>query len=89
MPPETNTREPSWARKFGYEPGTKKIRSGGFSDDNYETFSSDIPIVDIRHPGTISKNKVTLEEFKHLPVNWQSIPVKNVPGWDIISLFNL
>jgi hypothetical protein len=88
-PPEANIREPSWARAWGMEPGTKKPRNGGFSELQFETWRSGFPIVDIRHKGTITRNKVTLDEFKHLPVNWQQIPVKNVPGWDIISLFNL
>ena len=89
MPPERNIREPEWARKWGYEPGTKKKIRGGFSDDDFATWRSKDPIVDIRHHGTISKIKVTLDSFKHPPTNWQGIPVKDVPGWDIISLFNL
>ena len=30
---KVRSREPRWARKFGYEPGTKKRRSGGVSDE--------------------------------------------------------
>lgn len=81
MPQETNIREPSWARRWGYEPGTKKIRRGGFSDDDFETWKSEYPMIDIRHQGTISKTKVTLEDFKHPPTNWQQIPNTHIPGW--------
>ena len=81
--------EPVWARRWGYEPGTKKIKRGGFSDDNFETWRSDLPIVDIRHRGNISKAKVTLDSFKHQPENWQEIPIAEIPGWDLKKLFKL
>lgn len=86
MPPERNIREPSWARKWGYEPGTKSKERGGFSDDNFVTWKSTLPIVDIRHLGTISREKVTLESFKHPPTNWQRIHIKDVPGWKEFGL---
>jgi len=63
--------EPSWVRKMGYEPGTKKKKRGGFSDEDFETWSSKYPDIDIRHKGTFSPPKVTLESFKHLPTGWQ------------------
>jgi hypothetical protein len=87
MPPETNIREPSWARKWGYEPGTKKPRNGGFSELAFETWRSNYPIVDIRHPGTISKDKVTLDSFKHQPTGWMEIPVEDIPGWNLKEVF--
>jgi hypothetical protein len=87
MPIESNIREPSWARKWGYEPGTKRPGNGGFSDLAYETWMSELPIVDIRHPGTISKEKVTLDSFKNPPMNWQQINVNEIPGWNVRELF--
>lgn len=65
--------EPDWARKMGYEPGTKKIKRGGFSDDDFETWRSAEPIIDIRHKNTFSPPKVTLDSFKHAPSNWREI----------------
>ncbi len=85
---EQEKREPAWARAWGYEPGTKKKKRGGFSDDDFETFKSEHPIVDIRHHGTISKIKVTLDSFKHQPTGWVEIPIEKIPGWDIRKLFN-
>jgi len=87
MPSETNIREPSWARAWGYEPGTKKPRNGGFSELAYETWRSKEPMIDIRHPGTISKEKVTLDHFKHPPINWQQIPSSEIPGWNLKEVF--
>ena len=83
MPPENNIREPSWARAWGYEPGTKKPKNGGFSELAYETWKSSEPLVDIRHTGTISKAKVSLSDFKHPPTNWKQISVSEIPGWNL------
>ena len=86
FPPESNIREPSWAREWGYEPGTKKVKRGGFSDDDFETWSSDFPMIDIRHPGTISKAKVTLDSFKHQPTGWKEVFFEDIPGWEEFGL---
>jgi len=83
------SREPRWARLWGYEPGTKPRRRGGFSDDTFETWKSEKPIVDIRHTRTFSSPKICLEDFKHAPVNWQQISYKDIPGWNLDELFNL
>lgn len=82
-------REPEWARKWGYEPGTKKKKRGGFSDDDFETWLSKDPIIDIRHGRTFSQSKVTLESFIHKPTNWQQTKLENISGWDLKSLFKL
>lgn len=83
------SREPRLARLWGYEPGTKPRRRGGFSDDKFETWKSEIPIVDIRHTRTFSSPKVMLEDFKHAPSGWKQISYKEIPGWDLDSLFDL
>jgi len=89
FPREGNLREPRWARVWGYEPGTKPRRRGGFSDDGFDTWASDLPVVDIRHPGTISKNKVHQDDFKYKPTNWKEIPITEIPGWNLMELFEL
>jgi len=86
---DTRKHEPAWARKWGYEPGTKKIRRGGFSDDDFETWSSLYPIIDIRHGKTFSPPKVTLESFKHLPTGWREASLDTLEGWNLKELFNL
>lgn len=83
------SHEPLWARRWGYEPGTKKIKRGGFNDDDFETWTSKDPIIDIRHGKTFSQSKVTLDSFKHQPVNWQETTLDKIPGWDLKTLFNL
>lgn len=81
------SKEPAWARKWGYEPGAKKIRRGGFSDDDFETFQSKDPIIDVRHGKTFSHSKVTLDSFKHPPVNWRESTLDKIKGWNLFALF--
>lgn len=83
------TKEPALARKWGYEPGTKKIKRGGITDYDFDTWASQGPNIDIRHRGTFSPPKVTLDSFRHAPTNWQEIAIDEVPEWDLKHLFNI
>ena len=82
-------REPRWARKFGYEPGTKPRRRGGVSDEEHIKRRAELPNIDIRHSRTFSRPKVTLEEFKHKPGDWFQAGMDDIPGWDLRRIFNL
>ena len=82
-------REPRWARKFGYEPGTKKRRRGGVSDEDHIKRRSVLPNIDIRHGMTFSRPKVSLEEFKHPPDDFVKTSITEIPGWDLKGLFSL
>lgn len=83
------SRDPLWARRWGYEPGTKKKRRGGFSNDDFETWRSDEPIIDIRHGRTFTHSKVTLDSFIHQPTNWKEILAENIPQWSLNEIFNI
>lgn len=83
------SREPRQGQLWGYEPGTKRTRRGGFSDDKSEEWFSEIPIVDIRHTRTFSSPKINLDDFKHPPHNWKEVDYKDIPGWDLDKLFDL
>jgi len=78
--------EPRWARIMGYEPGTKSTRRGGFSDDEFETWSSEYPLIDIRHAGTFSRPKTKIEDFTHPPKWFKEIPIEEISGWDLRNL---
>lgn len=84
---EFRSREPRRARIWGYEPGTKKKRRGGFTDDESESFYSKFPNVDIRHARTFSRLKCDQRDFKNQPNNWEEIPADNIPGWDLHKVF--
>ena len=83
------SREPRWARRWGYEPGTKPKRRGGFSDEKMGTWESPVANIDIRHDKTLSLPKTTLKEFKHPPKGWQEINIDDIEGWNLRKLFNL
>jgi hypothetical protein len=84
-----NNGDPLWVRKMGYEPGTKKKRRGGITDDDFDTWDSNLPIIDIRHGGTFSPTKIKIEDFKHKPKWWMETIIEEIPGWDLKKLFNL
>lgn len=84
---QIQSREPDWARKWGYEPGTKKPRNGGFSADVSDTWKSLLPNIDIRHKGTFSPAKVTLDSFKHQPTGWKETTKDKIFGWNLNELF--
>lgn len=84
---QLTSNEPEIARKWGYEPGTKKKKRGGVTDDDFDTWYSKEPTIDIRHRGTFSPPKVKLSSFKHEPKNWQEISINEIPYWDLKGLF--
>lgn len=79
--------QPVWVRALGYEPGTKRRRIGGFSDDVSEKWKSSIPNVDIRHNMTLTNPKTKLENFKHPPTDFREITLDRIPGWNLKELF--
>jgi hypothetical protein len=74
---QDTSREPEWARKLGHEPG--KSRS---IPAKIEEWRAENPNIDIRHNGTITKRKCRLVDFKHQPINWQEIKIKDLPQWN-------
>jgi len=52
-----------FSRRLGFEPG-KKIRHGGIDDYAYEYFTSEHPIIDIKHGGTITPGRFKLDQYR-------------------------
>lgn len=69
-------------RRWGFEPGTKKKRRGGLTDDDFDTWKSKDAIIDIRHKGTFSPPKCTLDSFKHAPKNWETKKIEQKDIWN-------
>jgi hypothetical protein len=86
---KVRSREPRWARQFGYEPGTKKKRRGGITDEDHIKRKSMLPNIDIRHNKTFSAPKIKLDSFKHPPTNWREARMDEISGWSLRELFNL
>lgn len=81
---EFDNPQSSVMRKFGFEPGTKKKKRGGLTDDDFDTWYSKEPVIDIRHKGTFSPKKCTLESFTHKPSGWKTININELPICQII-----
>lgn len=66
--------------KNGYEPGTRSIRLGGFSDSKSEHFNSKESNIDIRHNNNLSASKWKPEQFKSQRScrNWQESSIDNL-----------
>jgi len=86
---EVKSKEPKWARRLGYEPGTKPRRRGGLTDEEHVKVRSELPNIDIRHKRTFSAPKVTIESFRCPPPDFTQITIDEVPGWDLREMFNL
>lgn len=84
---ETKKGEPRYARRWGYEPGTKKKRNGALKEELSERWTSEYPNIDIRHGLNFSKHKTTLDSFKHKPTGWKEVTLLEVPGWELNKLF--
>ena len=48
----------------GYEPGTRSLKRGGFSDSPSGTWRSKEPCIDIRHGRNLTKDKWSKEDFR-------------------------
>jgi hypothetical protein len=83
------SRDPKWVRVFGYEPGTKRKRRGGVTDEEHTTWRSEFPNIDIRHNRSASQPKTTLDSFKHAPSGWKEKDIDEVEGWALREVFDL
>ena len=83
---KNRAREPRNGQVISYEPGTKPISRGGFSDEKFAVWKSQLPNIDIRHRHTFSSPKYRLTDFDHPPVNWREEKIENLPYWNLQQL---
>ena len=71
----------------GFEPGTRSIKRGGFSDSKSDHFHSAFPNIDIRHDNNLSASKWKPEDFKSFRScrNWEEATVENIKGWNNLN----
>ena len=71
----------------GYEPGTRSIKRGGFSDSKSEHFHSEEPNIDIRHDKNLSASKWKPEDFKSYRScrNWEEGNIENLWGNNVLN----
>jgi ribosomal protein L37E len=68
-------------RGWGFEPGTKSIERGGFSDLTAENWNSEFPNIDIRADHNLTHSRWTPEEFRNQvhTIGWTESD--EFPGW--------
>jgi len=73
----------------GYEPGTRSIRRGGFSDSRSEFFYSKEPNIDIRHEDNFTKSKWKPEDFRSQRScrNWENGKLDDLWAKDLLKDF--
>lgn len=75
------------AKKWGYEPGTRRRKNGGYSDEKWDKWLSDFPNVDIRHLQTFSYSLISLRQMRRPPIDFVEVTLDKIPGWDLKKLF--
>ncbi len=72
-----------FSRKMGFEPGTHG-RTEKVDDFKAESWSSEFPILDIRHDNNLTETRWTPEKFrnKKFADGWTESNIDQIPGWD-------
>jgi len=84
-----DSKQPYWARRIGWEPGTKSKRQEMISHDKSECWKSEYSNIDIRHKNTLTPVKMSLDKFKHKPKGWKIIKASQIPGWNLKEIINI
>lgn len=73
----------------GYEPGTRSIARGGFSDRTSARWRSAFPNIDIRHDNNLTPSRWSPEQFRDKSTcqNWKESTINQIPGWETFDLF--
>jgi len=65
------TRNPDWARKYGYEPSEK-------NGEKTEEWRSTEPNIDIRYGGNMTPRKMRLSQYINKPTGWKEDVITNL-----------
>jgi len=68
----------------GYEPGTRSLARGGFSDSKSARFFSEYPNLDIRHDSNLTPSRWSTKLFrdKSTCANWKESTINQIHGWE-------
>jgi glycosyltransferase involved in cell wall biosynthesis len=70
-----------FSRQNGFEPGTRKLRHGGFDDIPAETWMSELPNIDIRHGQNLTPSRWKKEQFRNQKYTAGWTEADHIPGW--------
>lgn len=72
-----------WRSSMGYEPGTRGISRGGFSDSPWASWKAPLPSIDIKHGRNLTTQRWQKENF-HNQQNcqgWAETTADKIEGW--------
>lgn len=70
-----------FSRNNGFEPGTRKLRHGGFDDVEASHWMSEFPNIDIRHDRCLTPSRWRKEDFRNQRYTEGWTETDSVPGW--------
>lgn len=78
-----------FSRKNGFEPGTRKVRHGGYDDLGAIAYYSKYPNVDIRHGSNSTQNRWRKDQFRNQKYTegWTESENWQIPGWPNLNEF--
>jgi len=67
----------------GYEPGTRSIARGGYSDSPSDRWAAAVASLDIRHEGNLTASRWSISGFrdKSTCTNWRESTLAQIEGW--------
>lgn len=70
-------------RRWGFEPGTKSLTHGGFSDFKAENWNSKYPNLDLRGDWNMTPNRWRKDQFRNQDntKGWTEAKYYQIPGW--------
>lgn len=76
-------KEGKFERGWGFEPGTKNLDRGGFSDYTASNFQSKQPNIDIRSDHNLTPNRWRKDQFRNQKntEGWTESHIAKIPGW--------
>ena len=68
---------------MGYEPGTRGIYRGGFSDNTWKSWKAEFPLIDIRHGHNLTTQRWHKEQFRNQEncTGWLESDIDHISGW--------
>ncbi len=77
----SHVEQHGFSRRNGFEPGTRKVRHGGFCDTPVGTWMSEVPNVDIRHGANLTPSRWSRDAFRNQKYTEGWTESDHVPGW--------
>jgi hypothetical protein len=76
--------EPRFGQQIAFEPGTKKVDRGGITDEDFETWLSPYPNIDIRYGKNFTRKNRVMYDLDSRAQGWKRTTLNEIEGWENI-----